>query len=148
MLNAGIAHEGAWPFTTTADAIQALTRYAQAEAATAHYQNAIEQLDCLIRWQAYPAHYALRGQMHLGLYQWDQALTDFNIAISHQPDHAPHYYQRGVLYYSILQTGIETRPAALADFERYLQLASNGPYAEQAQAYAESIQTELAVLGD
>jgi tetratricopeptide (TPR) repeat protein len=148
LLNIGMAHDGAFPHNTPESALTALIEYSHAEAESANYQAAIDGLDCLIRWQAFPDHYVLRGQMHLGLYQWDQALADFTQAIQQQPHHAPYYYQRGVLYYSILQTGLETRPAALADFEQALNLDPTGPYAAQSQAYIESIQTELAILGE
>lgn len=90
----------------------------------------------------------LRGQMYLNLYEWDKSLEDFNTAIELAPDYAEAYFQRGVLYYSILQTGQELREEALADFRHYLELAPDGPYAEQAADYAQTIEAELAALNE
>ncbi len=95
-----------------------------------------------------PELYTLRGQMYLALYEWDNALADFNTALEHRPGYAEAYYQRGLLYYSILQTGVETRPDALADFQRYLELASDGDYADEAARYAASIEAELEALAE
>ncbi len=92
--------------------------------------------------------YTLRGQMYLNLYEWDQSLEDYNTALELNPDYAEAYFQRGVLYYSILQTGQELREEALADFRHYLDLVPDGPYAEQAERYAETIEAELAALNE
>jgi len=90
--------------------------------------------------------YTLRGQMYLALYEWDSALADYNTAIELDPSYADAYYQRGVLYYSILQTGVELRADALADFQHYLELAPDGYHAAEAARYVEQIAAELAAL--
>jgi tetratricopeptide (TPR) repeat protein len=90
--------------------------------------------------------YLLRGQMYLTLYEWDSALADYNKAIELDPDYADAYYERGVLYYSILQTGVELREDALADFQHYLELAPEGDKAEDATRYVEQIEKELEAL--
>lgn len=90
--------------------------------------------------------HTVRGQIYLNLYEWDKSLEDFNTAIELAPDYAEAYFQRGVLYYSILQTGQELREEALADFRHYLELAPDGPYAAQARDYADKIKAELAAL--
>lgn len=90
--------------------------------------------------------YTLRGQYYLNQYEWDLALADFDTAIEFDADYAPAYFQRGVLYYSILQTGVSTRDEALADFERYLALAPEGEYAEQAAAYIAQIEAAIEAL--
>ena len=92
--------------------------------------------------------YTVRGQIYLNIYEWDMSLEDYNTALELAPDYAEAYFQRGVLYYSILQTGQELREEALADFRHYLELAPDGPYAEQAERYAETIEAELAALND
>ena len=58
------------------------------------------------------------------------------------------YFHRGVLYYSVLQTGQALREDALADFRRYLALAPDGEYAAQARDYAGRIEAELAALNE
>jgi len=95
-----------------------------------------------------PAHYTLRGQVSLALYEWDQALEDYNTALDRNATYAPAYFHRGVLYYSILQTGLTTREAALSDFETYLRIAPQGAYAQSATRYADSIRRELETLED
>jgi tetratricopeptide (TPR) repeat protein len=84
--------------------------------------------------------------MYLALYEWDSALTDYNTAIELDPAYADAYYERGVLYYSILQTGVELRTDALADFWHYLDLAPDGDKAADAARYVEQIETELEAL--
>lgn len=90
--------------------------------------------------------YIERGQMYRAVYEWDRALDDFNRAIDLDSSFADAYFQRGLLYYSILQTGVETRDEALADFERYLTLTPDGQYVEQAAAYIDEINISLEVL--
>ncbi len=119
---------------------------AQFHALTGDYTTAIDHLSRMIELSPVSSLYSQRGQMYRAIYEWDNALADFNTALKLTPDYVEAYYQRGLLYYSILQTGTETRPEALADFQRYLKLAPEGPFAEQAARYAESIQTELDAL--
>jgi tetratricopeptide (TPR) repeat protein len=126
--------------------IEALENRAQIYGLLGQYDSAIADLDMLIEKRGKFNHYFLRGQMYRAIYEWDHALADFNTAIERSPDYAEAYYQRGLLYYSILQTGIETRPDALADFQRYLELAPDGTDAEAAARYVENIQAELAAL--
>ncbi len=95
---------------------------------------------------ANPQLYVLRGQMYLALYEWDSALADYNRAIELAPEYAASYFYRAVLYYSILQTGIELRREAQADFQRYLELAPEGEHAAQAAEYAAQIERELTAL--
>lgn len=146
LMNAGFAHEGEWPYDTFDELLKALSEKAHYEASNSNFQATIDDLNCLIMWRPFPDNYMLRGQMHLALYQWDQAIGDLDMAISRKPDYAPFYFQRGIIYYSILQTGIETRPAALADFEQYLTLDPTGPYAEQAQDHIDTIQEAIGLL--
>src|SRR6185369_12412372 len=93
-----------------------------------------------------PELYTLRGQMYLYLYQWDNVLADYNQAIELDPTYPDAYFLRGVLYYSILQTGAEHYPDALADFQRYLELAPNGEHAAEAQKYTDQIQAQQDTL--
>ncbi|MBZ0296496.1 MAG: tetratricopeptide repeat protein [Anaerolineae bacterium] len=111
------------------------------------FDTAIEAMDSLIAYRPDLAIFrSLRGQIYLAQYEWDKALEDFNTAIELAPDDADAYYQRGLLYYSILQTGVETRDEALADFEHYLELDPLGQHAQVAARYAESIRAELEAL--
>lgn len=90
--------------------------------------------------------YSLRGQTYLYLYEWDQVLTDYNHVLELDPDYADAYFLRGVLYYSILQTGTENYPLALTDFRRYLELAPEGEHAADAAKYVDQIQTQQDAL--
>lgn len=87
------------------------------------------------------AAYTLRGQMYLLLYEWDKVLADYNTAIELNPNYADAYFYRGVLFYTQ-----GPRENALADFERYLELAPQGDHADEAAKHIESIRTELGAL--
>jgi tetratricopeptide (TPR) repeat protein len=127
--------------------VTVLTQHAQFYALNSNYDGAIHDLDAAAELDPNnPKLHTLRGQMYLALYEWDEALADFNAAIELRSNYADAFFQRGVLYYSILQTGVEMRPNALADFQHYLKLAPEGEYAERAGEYIENIQTELAAL--
>lgn len=95
-----------------------------------------------------PGIFVLRGQMYLNIYEWGKSLADYNTAIELNPNYAEAYFQRGVLYYSILQTGNSLREEALADFRHYLELASDGPHAEEARRYITGIGAAMVALGD
>ncbi|MBZ0300885.1 MAG: tetratricopeptide repeat protein [Anaerolineae bacterium] len=129
--------------------VEALTTQAQRQARDSDYAEAASSLILALALDPdNPELYILRGQMNLYLYEWDQSLADYNTAIELAPEDADAYFQRGVLYYSILQTGQELREEALADFKHYLELAPDGPYANQAQEYAVKIEAELAALAE
>jgi len=123
---------------------------AQLYALEGRYDDAIADLTGAIELPSddTPILFILRGQMYLALYEWDSALADYNTAIELDPDYADAYYERGVLYYSILQTGVELRADALADFRHYLELAPDGDHAEDAARYVEQIEAELAALNE
>ncbi|MEO1287115.1 MAG: hypothetical protein AAFV93_05055 [Chloroflexota bacterium] len=87
--------------------------------------------------------YTIRGEIIFLIYEWDRVEEDFNTAIELDPSYSPVYFQRGVLFYTMAR-----REDAQADFEQYLELESDGIYAEQAQTYIESIETELEALGE
>lgn len=90
----------------------------------------------------YVAHlYFERAQRVLLLYEWDAVLADYNRAIDLDPDYAEAYYHRGILYYTQ-----GPRERAVPDFERYLELAPDGQYADEARASVESIAIELDAL--
>lgn len=90
--------------------------------------------------------YVLRGQVNIALFEWDNAFADYSTAIELDSTYPTPYYFRGILHYSILQTGISTREDALADFEQYLNMAPDGIYATEAADYAKSIAAELDAL--
>lgn len=108
----------------------------RADAQSFKYAQALERLQSLqLRHPQQSALYTLRGEVHLLLYEWDNALADFNRAIALDPLYAPAYFQRGVLWAT--QGAPE---AALADFNSYLALQPNGPYAQAATHYRDQLE--------
>jgi tetratricopeptide (TPR) repeat protein len=85
--------------------------------------------------------YKERGDHIFLIYEWDRVLADYDRAIELKPDYADAYYARGVLYYTQ-----GPRAAALADFERFVELAPNDPRVAEAQTYINSIAVELEAL--
>ena len=78
--------------------------------------------------------YTTRGEIIFLIYEWDRVEDNFDTAIELDPDYAPAYFQRGVLFYTMAR-----RDDALADFETYLELNADGLHAEEAEAYIEDI---------
>ncbi|MBI1278051.1 MAG: tetratricopeptide repeat protein [Anaerolineaceae bacterium] len=116
---------------------------------TFHYDNAITDLTTALELSPTdPALYTLRGQTYLLLYEWDKVAADYNKALELDPSYADAYFYRGVLYYSILQTGQAMYTDALADFQRYLELAPDGEHATEATRYATDIQTQMNALNN
>lgn len=128
--------------------LNALISSAHIHAMVSQYDDGINDLNIAIELMPAANLYLLRGQMYLATYEWDKARTDFDHIIELYPDYAPAYFHRGVLYYSILQTGLTTRDDALADFRHYLELAPSGEFAAQATEYVENIQHELDALSE
>lgn len=87
-----------------------------------------------------------RGRLHLRLYEWDQALADFDAALALNPNLAEAYYQRALLYASAPE-GREARVQALADYERYLALAPDGEHAAAASRAIDVLRAQLEALG-
>ncbi len=110
------------------------------------YDDAIADMDAAIALDPNnPALYVERGQRVLLLYQWDRVLADYNHALELDPNFANAYYYRGILYASVPE-GIDARRDALADFQRYLDLAPNGEHAADAAQYLSEIQAQLDAL--
>lgn len=127
--------------------IAALISQSQEYALASRYDDAVADVTAAIELEPEnPELYTLRGQMYLYLYEWDSVLNDYNKAIGLDPQYPDAYFYRGILYYSILQTGQELRPEALADFQYYLELAPEGRHAAEAARYAATIQAELDAL--
>lgn len=126
---------------------QRFFEYANSDALVSDYNAALADISIAIALDPVnPVFYILRGKMYLAIYEWDNAGADFDHAIEFSPNYAPAYFHRGVLYYSILQTGLTTREYALADFQRYLELDPDGEFAAQAAEYIENIERELQAL--
>ncbi len=126
-----------------------LARRAQLYNLAFRYDDAIIDLNTALELSpADPTLYTLRGQTYLLLYEWDAVLANYNKALELDPTYADAFYFRGILYYSILQTGQEMYTAALADFQRYLELAPDGAYAGEAARYADDIQTQINALNN
>lgn len=127
--------------------VLALTASAQDAMLASRFDEAYADLIAALTLDpANPVLYVLRGQANLALYAWDASEADYNMALTLDPGYADAYFYRGVLRYSILQTGLLLREDALADFETYLELAPSGRHAEDAARYAESIRQELEAL--
>jgi len=125
------------------------SRYGYALLQTNQFDAALAAIDEAITLQPNdPSLHVLRGQASIALFEWDNAFTDYSTAIEIDGTYPTPYYFRGVLHYSILQSGLTTRDEALADFRQYLHMAPNGIYADDAAAYVESIQEELDALSD
>lgn len=121
--------------------VSRLIDLAQEHALTSRYDDAITDLTAALEIAPQnPELHIMRGQMYLALYEWDAALADYNAALELAPDYADAYYYRGVLYASILQTGLDTRDNALADFHRYLELAPAGDHAAAAVQYVTDLE--------
>ncbi|GAB4509656.1 MAG: hypothetical protein OHK0046_05030 [Anaerolineae bacterium] len=117
-------------------------RRAQLYALAFNFDQAVAEIDTLIaQCPDDPALYVERGQIVILLYEWDRVLENYNRALALDQTYAEAYYQRGILYYSVL-----AREEALADFQHYLELSPEGDYAEAAQRYADSISLELQSL--
>ncbi len=90
--------------------------------------------------------YLQRGQTYLLLYEWDQVLNNYNTALELDPSRADLYYYRGILYYSILQTGQSLYAEALSDFQTYLDRAPDGSHAAEAARLIADIQRQQEAL--
>ncbi len=113
------------------------------------YDDAVTDLTAAIDLSSNdPALYTLRGQTYLLLYEWDNVLADYNKALELDPTYADAYFYRGVLKYSVLQTGASLYADALADFQNYLELTPDGEHAADASRYATDIQTQLNALNN
>lgn len=121
-----------------------LTARAQLHALNFDYDSAIADMDAAIALDPEnPELYVLRGQMVILLYEWNRVAENYNTALEIDPNYPPAYFYRGILYYTNL-----FREDALADFERYLEIAPHGEHAADAARYAESIRAEIAALND
>lgn len=125
---------------------QALVSSSQLYALAFRYDEAIADMDAAIALDLdNPLLYVERGQRIMLLYEWDRALADYNHALELAPTYADAYYYRAVLYASVPE-GIDARQAALADFERYLELAPSGQHADAAARNIIDLHAQLAAL--
>lgn len=92
-----------------------------------------------------PLVYVERGQRVMLLYEWDRVLADYNRALQLDPLYADAHYYRAILYASVPEAA-DARRAALADFERYLELAPDGSHAARARQYADQLAAQIAAL--
>ena len=142
-----------WTINTTRYAfikIYARSKRAQLYALAFEYDSAIADMDAAIELaeanevsdEQLAELYTLRGEIIFLIYEWDRVLENFNTALELNPDYAPAYFQRGVLIYTMTE-----RESALVEFQHYLEIASVGEHAAEAQRYIDSIQLELESLG-
>lgn len=80
-----------------------------------------------------------RGLLYLTLENYQQALTDFNKAISLNPNYAEAYIGRAAYYYHLGE-----RKNAIADFDKATQLScqQKHPIYQRAQETLRQLQTE------
>lgn len=140
--------------------VKVLSLHAQLNMLASRFSDALVDLDRAIQFSTNPeivrhpskyllvTLYDLRGQAYRALYEWDSALADFNSALELDPAYAEAYYQRGLLYASILQTGAEFYDEALADFQHYLELAPEGEHAAEAAQYITDLQSQQQSLNE
>lgn len=110
------------------------------------FPEAISDLTRSIELGTNPQRYTVRGSMYRALYEWDSALNDFNAALEMNSAYPDAYYERGLLYVSILQTGDDFYDEALADFQQYLVLAPSGDHAAEATRYISDLQSQRDAL--
>jgi tetratricopeptide (TPR) repeat protein len=121
--------------------------HARLNALAFRFDEAIADMDAAIALEPdSPALYVERGQRILLTYEWDRALADYNHALELEPNYADACYYRGILYASVPE-GIDARRLALADFQRYLELAPDGQHSADAERYASEIRAQLDALG-
>lgn len=70
------------------------------------------------------------GDLETALGQFDQAIANF-------PDNPDGFYYRGLIYLAQ-----QSNEAAAADLQRYLELAPEGPHAEEVQSFLEYLQSD------
>lgn len=127
--------------------ITALCNRADLYVSMFNYGDAINDITAAIALQPEnPDLYTQRGQMIMLLYEWDRAIADYDYAIELDNQFAPAYFHRAVAHYSIGER--VDREQILTDFDRYLELAPTGVYAQQAEAYIHSIELEIQALGE
>jgi tetratricopeptide (TPR) repeat protein len=111
-----------------------LVLQSQALAAAGEVDASIAALDAAIQAQPEDARlYVERGQRILLLFEWDRARADFDRAVALDPAYPDAYYYRGVLFASVPDAS--ARPDAIADFQRYLDLAPEGEHADEAARF-------------
>jgi tetratricopeptide (TPR) repeat protein len=126
--------------------VTALIERSRLYALNFEYDRAIADMDAAVHLTPDdPLVYVERGQRVLLLYEWDRVLDDYNHALMLDPVYADAYYYRAILYASVPEAA-EALPAALADFERYLELAPHGYHAARARQYAAVIAAQIAAL--
>lgn len=138
------------PVILTFNQLRGLGIRAQFHTLNADFDAALQDIDTVIEFaKTYLASTSMlavlhleRGQIQMLTYEWDAALEDYNTAIELFPQYSEAYYRRGLLYY----TTLVNRENALPDFEYYLELYPDGPFAADAAQYIADITAELEAL--
>jgi tetratricopeptide (TPR) repeat protein len=100
----------------------------------------------IVKNGVYPPEYVakfhlLRGQMWHAVYEWDNALTDFDIAVELAPDYPEAYYLRGTFF-----AGRSELDLALDDLRQAVALDPDGRYAADARAAIATIERQKEAL--
>lgn len=108
-------------------------------------QTAQDALD-IVKNGGYPPEYVakfylLRGQMWHAVYEWDDALSDFDRAVELAPDYPEAYYLRGTFF-----AGRSELDRALADLQQAVALDPDGRYAANARAAITTIERQREAL--
>lgn len=112
-----------------------LARRAQLQAELDNFDAAIADIDSALQTRPNDFNlHVVRGRINQRFEQNDQALRDYTNAVTFNPNFAPAYYYRGMLY---LQLGNTNN--ARADFDTYLKIAPGGDFAESCKTQLASI---------
>jgi tetratricopeptide (TPR) repeat protein len=112
-----------------------LARRAQLQAELDNFDAAIADIDSALQTRPNDFNlHVVRGRINQRFEQNDQALRDYTNAVTFNPNFAPAYYYRGMLY---LQLGNTNN--ARADFDTYLKIAPGGDFAESCKTQLSSI---------
>ena len=100
----------------------------------------------IVKNGGYPPEYVakfhlLRGQMWHAVYEWDNALTDFDTAVELAPEYPEAYYLRGTFF-----AGRSELDLALDDLQRAVALDPDGRYAADARAAIATIERQKEAL--
>jgi lipoprotein NlpI len=128
---------------------EALAAQAQRYVREFKYEDALRTAEDalqIVKNGGYPPEYVakfhlLRGQLWRAVYEWDNALTDFDTAIALAPEYPEAYYLRGTFF-----AGRSELDLALDDLRQAVALDPDGRYAADARAAIVTIERQKEAL--